>query len=318
MAGRWTKAAGSAAALTGAAWLGACTSLYWHAFRPVRWGEEGERGWTPADLGVPHESLETRTRDGLRLLAWYLPGTRPAAVVVSGGHRGRAGDVLGISVALQRAGFHVVVYGWRGTPGSDPAAHTLGVFERRDLQAAVDAVEARLGDIPVGLLGYSLGGAVSIVVAADDQRVRAVVADSAFSDPAAVLADGVERVLRVPGAVLTAPVAAVMAYRTGARLADFSPLRAVARIAPRPLLLIHGERDVAVTPRHAQDLYHAAREPRDLWVVPDASHVGAYFADRARYLDRVVGFFERALATPGHAQPDEDRRAVERSAASPA
>ena len=298
------KAAGGAAALAGAAWMGACASLYWHAFRPVRWGDDGERGWTPADLGVPHESLETRTRDGLRLLAWYLPGVRDAAVVVSGGHRGRAGDVLGVSAALQRAGFHVVVYGWRGTPGSDPAAHTLGVFERRDLQAAVDAVEARLGRVPVGLLGFSLGGAVSLVVAADALRVRAVCADSAFSDPAGVLADGVERVLRIPGAVLTAPVAAVLALRTGARLTDFSPLAAVRRIAPRPLLLIHGDQDTAVPPGHARDLYAAAGEPRDLWLVPGAVHVGAYFSDREQYLERVVGFFDRALGgLPAAVQP---------------
>ncbi|HZS15736.1 MAG TPA: alpha/beta fold hydrolase [Candidatus Dormibacteraeota bacterium] len=296
------KLGGGAAALAGAAWMGACASLYWHAFRPVSWGDEAERGWTPADLGVPHESLEARTRDGLRLIAWYLPGSRPAAVVVSGGHRGRAGDVLGISAALQRAGFHVVVHGWRGTPGSDPAAHTLGVYERRDLQAAVDALAARLGDVPIGLLGYSLGGAVSIVVAAEDQRVRAVCADSAFSDPLSVLADGVERVLRIPGAVLTAPVAGLLARRTGARLADFQPLAAVARIAPRPLLLVHGDRDAAVPLAHARRLYDAAREPRRLWVVPGAAHVGAYFADRDAYLRTVGAFFERALCATDEAR----------------
>jgi dipeptidyl aminopeptidase/acylaminoacyl peptidase len=289
------KAAGGLGALAGAAWMGACASLYWHAFRPVRWGDDAERGWTPADLGVPHEILETRTRDGLGLLTWYLPGTRPAAVVISGGHRGRAGDVLGISAGLQRAGFHVLVYGWRGTPGSDPAAHTLGVFERRDLEAAIDVVTARLGDVPIGLLGYSLGGAVSLVVAADDHRIRAVCADSAFSDPLGVLADGVERVLRIPGAVLTAPVAAMFARRTGARLSDFDPLTAVGRIAPRPLLLIHGDRDTAVPPRHARRLFDAAGEPRELWTVPGAGHVGAYFADRHGYFARVRRFFEDAL-----------------------
>ncbi len=299
------KAGGGVAALAGAAWMGACASLYWHAFRPVRWGDDAERGWTPADLGVPHESVEARTRDGLRLIAWYLPGTRPAAVVVSGGHRGRAGDVLGISAALQRAGFHVVVYGWRGTPGSDPAAHTLGVYERRDLEAAIDVVSARVGDVPVGLLGYSLGGAVSIVVAADDQRVRAVCADSAFADPLSVLADGVERVLRIPGAVLTAPVAALVGRRTGARLTDFQPLAAAGRIAPRPLLLIHGDQDSAVSLAHARRLHDAAAEPRQLWVVPGAHHVGAYFADRAQYLSRVGAFFEQALGTAAAEQPAE-------------
>src|SRR5579884_73725 len=295
------KLGGGAAALAGAAWMGACASLYWHAFRPVSWGDEAERGWTPADLGVPHESLEARTRDGLRLIAWYLPGSRPAAVVVSGGHRGRAGDVLGISAALQRAGFHVVVHGWRGTPGSDPAAHTLGVYERRDLEAAIDAVAARVGDVPIGLLGYSLGGAVSLVVAAEDPRERAVCADSAFSDPLGVLADGVERVLRIPGAVLTAPVAGLLARRTGAHLSDFQPLDAVARIAPRPLLLIHGEHDTAVPVSHARRLHDVAREPRQLWIVPGAGHVGAYFVDREEYVRRVGAFFESALG--GCTQP---------------
>jgi dipeptidyl aminopeptidase/acylaminoacyl peptidase len=295
MAGRVVKAAGGAVALAGAAWMGACASLYWHAFRPVRWGGEAERGWTPADPGVPHESLETRTRDGLRLIAWYLPGTRPAAVVVSGGHRGRAGDVLGISAALQRVGYHVAVYGWRGTPGSDAAAHTLGVYERNDLKAVLDALAARLGRVPVGLLGYSMGGAVSISVAADDTRIRAVCTDSAFADPTELIGDRVHSALRIPAALVMTPVAAMFARRTGARLSDFRPVWVVGRIAPRPVLVIHGEEDSTVPVRHAQLLLDAAGDPKELWRLPGVGHVGAYFADRGEYIRRVTGFFNEAL-----------------------
>jgi uncharacterized protein len=109
--------------------------------------------------------------------------------------------------------------------------------------------------------------------------------------------------LGIPGAVLTAPVAAVVARRTGARLSDFQPLAAVPRIAPRPLLLIHGDDDTAVPPSHARRLYDAAGEPRELWTVPGAGHVGAYFADREQYLVRVVGFFERSLGDGSAATP---------------
>jgi uncharacterized protein len=288
--------AGAAVTGAGLAWVAGCAALHHRAFGPVRReGCERTGGLTPADRGLPHERLEVRTADGLRLLAWHLPGSLPAVVVVSGGNRGRAGDVLDVAGTLRRAGFHVVVHGWRGTPGCDPAPHTLGVHERVDLVAVLDAVERRLPRLTVGLLGFSLGGAVSLDVAAGDPRVRAVCADSAFSDPQAVLGEGVRRVLRIPGPVLTAPVAAVLAVRTGARLGAFSPLRRVGSIAPRPLLLVHGELDRSVPAEHSRRLLRAAGPTAQLWLLPGVGHVGAFGADRDEYRRRVGGFFERSL-----------------------
>lgn len=295
---------GGTASLGAVAWAAGCAFVYRRAFgrRP---DDGAERTTLPSDFGVPHESLDVRTADQLRLSAWYLPGSHPAAVVVSGGYRGRAGDVLGISVALQRAGFNVAVYGWRGTPGSDAAAHTLGVFERHDLTAVIDALSARLGDVPIGLLGYSLGGAVSISVAAGDPRVSAVVADSAFADPRSLIRDRVRRALRVPGALLATPVMAVFARRTGTRLSDFRPESVAGQISPRPLLLIHGDGDAVVPVEHARRLYAAASEPKKLWVLPGVGHVGSYFADRVEYVGAVTRFFEAALVTSAAAAQRE-------------
>jgi fermentation-respiration switch protein FrsA (DUF1100 family) len=283
--------AGSASVLA-LAWAAACAFVYRRAFgHPYI----DPRMTTPDDFGAPHETLDVRTADGVGLAAWYLPGSLPAAIVVSGGYRGRAGDVLGISAALQRIGFHVAVYGWRGTPGSEAAAHTLGVYERNDLKAVIDALGARLGAVPVGLLGYSMGGAVSISVAADDPRVGAVCTDSAFADPTELIGDRVHSALRIPAALVLTPVTAVFARRTGARLSDFRPVWVVGRIAPRPVLVVHGEEDATVPVRHAQLLFDAAGEPKELWRLPAVGHVGAYFADRAEYIRRVTGFFSEAL-----------------------
>lgn len=290
---RAARVAAAASAALVSTWGLACGLLYLRAFAPA-W-RRGDQPFTPADFGIDHETIEMITSDGVQLAGWYCPGRLPAALVISGGHRGRASDVLGIAAVLADAGFHVLVYGWRGTPGSDPAAHTLGVHERLDLQAAIDALVGRLGDVPIGLLGYSLGGAVSITVAADDPRVVAVCADSAFSDPRDVLGDGVWRVIRIPAAVVVAPVAMVVGRRTGAHLADFCPLRAVERIAPRPLLLIHGEADEMVRPYHAHRLRAAAGPTASLWLVPGAGHAGGYFVDRVKYSRRVVTFFRESM-----------------------
>ncbi|MFN2581273.1 MAG: alpha/beta hydrolase, partial [Candidatus Dormibacteria bacterium] len=264
--------AGSASVLA-LAWAAGCALVYRTAF-----GRRAEdmRLSTPDDFGVEHEAFDVRTADGLRLVAWYLPGTVSAAVVVSTGYRRHPGEVLAICVSLQRAGFHVVVYGWRGTPGSERAAHTLGVQERQDLSAAIDAVSARLGSVPIGLLGYSLGGAVSISVAADDHRVAAVCTDSAFADPRALMGERVRGALKIPAALIMAPVIALLAQRTGAKLTDFRPVLAVGRLAPRPLLIIHGDEDMTVPVHHAVDLYDAAGEPKELWRLPGVAHVGAY------------------------------------------
>ncbi|HWW09782.1 MAG TPA: alpha/beta fold hydrolase [Candidatus Acidoferrales bacterium] len=284
-------AGGSASALA-LAWAAGCAFVYRRAFghRYI-----DPRMTTPDDYNAPHETLNVRTADGVRLAAWYLPGTLPAAIVVSGGYRGRAGDVLGVSTALQRAGFHVVAYGWRGTPGSDSAAHTLGVYEREDLRAVIDALAARLGDVPIGLLGYSMGGAVSISVAAEDPRIHAVCTDSAFADPRRLIGERVQMALRVPAAMLLTPVIALFARRTGTRLTDFMPVLVVGAIAPRPLLIIHGDDDSTVPLHHALMLYEAAKQPKELWRLPGVGHVGAYFADRRAYVERITTFFLEAL-----------------------
>jgi alpha-beta hydrolase superfamily lysophospholipase len=276
-------------------WAAACGLVYWRTFRPIPTTHRDQRRLTPADFELDYEELPVRTADRLRLLTWLLPGTRDAVVVVSGGYRGRISDVLGIGAALRRAGFSVVAFAWRGTPGSDRAPLTLGANERGDLTAVLDAVQDRLGSVPIGLLGYSMGGAVSISVGADDPRVRAVCADSAFADPVGLLQESIRRQLRLPAAVLADPVIALLARRTGARLADFRPVAAVGCLAPRPLLLIHGDADTSVPVEHAHRLHRAAGDPKNLWVLSGVVHVGAYFADRSTYVTRVVDFFDRSL-----------------------
>lgn len=289
---RRRRTVAGSASLLALAWAAGCALVYRGAFG--RRAPE-PRLTSPDDFGVDHETLDLVTADGVRLAAWYLPGRRRAAVVVSSGYRRHPGEVLAMGVALQRHGFHVAVYGWRGTPGSGQAAHTLGVYERHDLEAAVNAMAARLGRVPIGLLGYSMGGAVSISVAADDPRIAAVCTDSAFADPQKLIGEHVHQALGIPAAVVLTPVIALVARRTGARLTDFRPVLAVGRIAPRPLLLIHGEQDATVPVHHAELLYEAAGEPKQLWRVPGVGHVGAYFADRPAYVRRVIQFFNDAL-----------------------
>jgi fermentation-respiration switch protein FrsA (DUF1100 family) len=68
----------------------------------------------------------------------------------------------------------------------------------------------------------------------------------------------------------------------------------VARIAPRPILLI-----AAPNTKNGEKLnrgyYAAAREPKTLWEIPESDHVGGMEARPDEYERRVVGFFDDAL-----------------------
>jgi fermentation-respiration switch protein FrsA (DUF1100 family) len=137
---------------------------------------------------------------------------------------------------------------------------------------------------------------VAILTAADNPAIGAVVDDSGF----AALSDVIERNFRTVADLPPfpfAPVSVLMAQlRAGVRVSQVRPVDAVARLAPRPLLVIHGTADTTVPIDHSERVVAAAGRPRDFWRVPGAGHAGAFEVDPAGYERRVVGFLHRALA----------------------
>jgi fermentation-respiration switch protein FrsA (DUF1100 family) len=73
------------------------------------------------------------------------------------------------------------------------------------------------------------------------------------------------------------------------------PIDLIGRIAPRPVMLAHGMLDEIVPVRHAYTLFKAAEEPKELWIVPGAHHVGARDKDPDGYFFRVERFLRQAL-----------------------
>ena len=58
---------------------------------------------------------------------------------------------------------------------------------------------------------------------------------------------------------------------------------------------MHGRCDLFPV-RHARQMYEAAGEPKELWVIPDFGHGNPAVEFRAAHRARVVDFFERAFA----------------------
>jgi uncharacterized protein len=277
-------------------YLGLSYQLYRRAFVPARPLYLDDFTFTPFEFQADYEEVELVAADGVTFGAWHFrqPGS-PQTVIVSGGHKGQRQGALGISVALWRKGFNVVLYSYRGMPGSDRAPITFGITEVLELQAAVAFARKRIANARIGLLGYSMGAVVSMLGAAGEPGVQALVLDSPFSDLRKLLVENVRGATKLPGTPFVFLAGLMFWVRTRHRLRESNPMEVLSSLEPRPLFFIHGGADNITNVNHSRRLYDAYRGPREIWIVQGAPHTGAYFADRPLYVERVAGFFARHL-----------------------
>lgn len=200
--------------------------------------------------------------------------------------------------ALWQVGHNVLAFEYYGHGEANGAPVTLGYRELADFLGAVDYAQQRAPGTHLGVIGYSMGAAIALIGSACTPEVEAIVADSAFATHASAVGYNIRRTLRLPAFPFLWLADHLLAWRAGYRFHQVEPLREIAKLAPRPVLFIHGEKDTMVDPKDATLLYAAAHQPKELWLVPAAEHCGAYFEERASYVQKVVDFFERALNQP--------------------
>ena len=256
----------------------------------------------------------TSLADGTRLAGWLIPTGSDRAVVLIHGIDSDAwtGAAPDVAAAYADAGFDVLLFDLRAHGRSGGQRISLGNLERGDVRAAVDVLLDR-GVQPgrVGLHGTSYGAAMALLAAAEIPEIGTVVADSAFADARDLIATEVGRRTHVPGflagSLMRPGIEAAARVLFGLDLAALAPERVIARIAPRPLLLIHGSHDPVIPPDHARRLKdHAANAAAELWMLNGMGHTeGARSGPcnqvpspgRREFLERVVSFMDAALGS---------------------
>ncbi|MFV0458092.1 MAG: alpha/beta hydrolase [Actinomycetales bacterium] len=250
--------------------------------------------FTPFEVGVDAEDVTFHAADGVRLAGWWLERAGSDRVVICcHGHRGAKADLLGIGPGLWRAGNTVLLFDFRGCGASADGPQSLAHTEQQDLRAAVDFVRARRPQASIAVVGFSMGASVAALVAAEDPRISALVLDSPFATMRDVVASAYRR-YRLPTRPLLDAADLVTRLRYGYQFAHVAPEQAIGALAPRPLLLLHGDADRIIPLEHAHRMFAAAGEPKELVIFPGAEHCGGYFADRQGYIDRVADFLERS------------------------
>lgn len=243
------------------------------------------------------------TADGVRLDAHHDPGPARLGIVVAHGLTGtwRRPGIRRAAAALVRVG-GVVSFDFRGH-GRSGGRSTVGDREVEDLAAAVAATRA-LGYLRVATVGFSMGAAVAVRHAATCPDLAAVVA---VSGPSRWYYRGTAGMRRLHWAIET-PAGRLVArlwrrtriVATGWDPVPEPPDAAAARVAPTPLLVVHGQADALIPVAHAHALYAAAGEPKELWVEPAFGH--AENAAPPELLGRIAAWLDttaRSAPEPG-------------------
>jgi uncharacterized protein len=259
----------------------------------------------PGRFGLAYGSVRFRARGGyVQLAGWmiYSPGSDRALILVHGKDGSRSDELDGrfpeLAAALVRRGFTVLMIDLRGHGQSDAARFSFGPDEGRDVEGAADFLEAhgfRPGSI--GVLGVSLGAAAGIYAAAADPDIGALVEDSSYAAFDPILRRNWRAASHLPGWFLPG-TELVGRWIQHYDVRTASPADQIGRIAPRPVLIVHGQVDGLVPVRDAYDL-QAAYPAAEIWILPQAVHAGAYEAGPGVYVNRIADFLGKSLEPPG-------------------
>jgi dipeptidyl aminopeptidase/acylaminoacyl peptidase len=245
------------------------------------------------------QDISLTTGDGLQLAGWYSPGPQPQAVILVHGINANRMAVLPEASILAEAGYHLLLLDLRGHGQSQGDQLTYGYREAWDVLAAVDYLAGQPGIEQIGALGTSFGGAAVARAAALDPRLQAVVIESSYSSLPDAVDDAFDNLSLLPRWPFGPLLIDLAERQVGVSIRQVDSARDLATLSPRAVMIIHGVADGMFPPRHAQKMFDAAGEPKELWLIDGQGHGNPAIEHEAEFRARVLAFFARAFARQG-------------------
>ena len=248
---------------------------------------------------APWESVSVLSHDGLKLSAQLLTAKEDAKGVIlcfHGYHSSCRRDLSIQAQMLHEAGYHLILASQRSHGESEGTYICFGAKERHDVGAWCCLATHRFPELPIGLLGLSMGASTVLMSSNTDlpPAVRGIVADCGFFSPWEII----WRTLRRKHKIVPFPVIYFMNYWSR-MLAEFD-YRSVNTVdcvneTKLPILLIHGETDVYVPCEMSRRLHASYPEKTELITVPNTPHSQSIFYATDTYQNAMLAFFEKHL-----------------------
>jgi len=266
------------------AWVGAGTLVAAHRV---------EVGDPPTDL--PAVPISLRSESGSCLAGWHIRSeSQRGVIVLAHPYQGSRLDMINRARLLYSQGYSIVMVDMQAHGESPGTRVTIGYIERHDVTAAVEFAKENHPDEPIGVIGFSMGGAATLM--ATPLNVDAIVLESVYPSIESAVRN---RVIAQLGAFAELPAKVLLMQfkpRLGISVADLRPIDRLPQI-DCPVYIMSGTDDDLTTVAETKAMFDAANEPKELWMVDGAGHEDLYDFVPDDYQSRVLAFFERHLCT---------------------
>lgn len=262
--------------------LSGCTGFF---YQP-----ETDHVLDPFELNLAHENVRI-TSGGINLHGWFLPadGQARGTVMFLHGNAENVSTHIGAVFWLPGCGYNVFLFDYRGYGRSEGSPDIDGVHA--DVEAAFRYLQRREDVDPEKIIvyGHSLGASMALYLAAEGSlkgQTQAIIAEAPFSGYRAIAREKVDEIWLL--AWLQHPISWFI-------VDSYSPLPRVDKIAPTPVLYVHGDRDPIVPIGHSWALLKQSREPKEIWKVESSDHFSNFTKRRdlrvrlVNYMDIILG-----------------------------
>ena len=268
-----------------------------------------DRIYDARDFRLPApDSLRLKTADGFGIFAYEICPEQPKGVVIclSGIENPSVTAFYGHAAEFYKAGVATIMPDLRGHGKSDGNRICLAYEETRDVKAVTDYIKgnAKYKDVPVIIMGVSMGGAVAIRSIGENKDIDALVSLSAFSSLEDFLQTMREALLpMIPAEQLNIVTGEIVRDKYGVDSSVSSPLYALCGLDNRPVLMMHSRQDTQVpyscfekltaeASKYTHDIDTMTVEGDEHFICKDFTHPAA---DK-EYMRRLMRFIRKLTA----------------------
>ena len=254
----------------------------------------------PNQFGLAFQALDIEVEPNLILKGYWIQSkmdTVRGIVIFAHGVGGCKESYIGVAHKLAIKGIESIVIDSRAHGQSEGEYCTYGFYEREDISRIIDFIHMKQPELPVGIWGSSMGGAIGLLALEKDKRLKFGLIQSTFTDLHQIVFDYKKRLLGGFGSQFMVDY---VLNRAG-QIAHFNPKEvqpiAAVKNIEQPIIIAHGDVDINISYQYGQQLYDSLKATdKEFYLVENGGHIGLWDAGGSVFETKMIGFIERQLS----------------------